>query len=78
MRVEVQIGTIEVDSLPQGMSAERLRVAVPEALEALIRAGGVSGTPVSGSRGSEYSRTAFGATGLSAKVAVAIYDGVWR
>ena len=36
MRVEVEIGTIEVDALLEGMSAEGLRAAVVEALEGEI------------------------------------------
>lgn len=43
MRVEVQIGTIEIDALPQGVSAEWLRAAVVVALAAEIRAGAVPG-----------------------------------
>jgi hypothetical protein len=36
MRVEVEIGTIEVDALPEGVNAERLMAAVAWSLEAEI------------------------------------------
>jgi hypothetical protein len=43
MRIEVEIGMIEIDALPEGVSAEGLRAAVVVALAADIRAGAVPG-----------------------------------
>jgi hypothetical protein len=79
MRVEGEIGTIEIDALPEGMSAEELRAAVAGALEAQIRAGGAPGAPPSGSRAGEGTRVAVGkAGGLGIEVAAAIYEGLAR
>ncbi|MCH4561927.1 MULTISPECIES: hypothetical protein [Halomonas] len=41
MRVEVEIGTIEVDALPEGVTVEALRTSIVAELTAQIRASGV-------------------------------------
>lgn len=79
MRVEVEIGSIEIDALPEGVSTERLRAEIVGALEAEILAGAVPTAPLSGSRADLVKRIPPGrAAGLGAEVAAAIYEGLAR
>jgi hypothetical protein len=63
MKVEVQIGTIEIDALPEGMSAEGLRAAVIGALQSRILADGLPGIPSAGGSANTHDDAPGGAIG---------------
>ena len=43
MRVEVEIGTIQVDALPEGVTVDALRTEIIAGLTAHLEAGGIAG-----------------------------------
>jgi len=75
MSVEVEIGAIEIDVLPEGVSAEGLRAAIVGALEAQIRAGAVPGLA---GQPADAAAPAGPAEALGARIVRDVYGGLTR
>ncbi|MFG0251349.1 MAG: hypothetical protein ACF8NJ_00580 [Phycisphaerales bacterium JB038] len=77
MKIEVEIGTIEVDALPEGVTVEALRTAISGALTKRISTEGIAGiAPSRTAPRPEVPDTPVAA--LGAKIAAGIHGGLNR
>jgi hypothetical protein len=79
MRVEVQIGTIEIDALPKGMSPETLRSEIVHGLEGCVLKNGVPGYGATRRGASEDVGTPGNPPSqMGIELAHKIYRGIWQ
>ncbi len=78
MKIELQIGTIEVDSLPSGMEAEALRPAIAAELERRIREGGIDTFGAHAPPAPNISSPTRSSDGLAESIADTVYRGLNR